>query len=74
MANPKNCWYCTHFAKGLQGTNQGECRRNAPSGLDTSIINDLGDRSVPFAEIYDGTTEWCGDFQAALTDPGDPPL
>jgi hypothetical protein len=70
---PKKCWYCEHFLATLPGTNQGECRRHAPSGLDSQMINDFnGDETKIFARIYNGTTEWCGEFQPAVGEVPDP--
>lgn len=72
MANPKMCWYCDFFFSTLIGTNQGQCRKHAPKGLDTNMFVVDGDRTQPFPEIYDAATEWCGDFKQATVDPGDP--
>lgn len=71
MANPKRCWYCLHF-KGptLIGTNQGECHRYAPAGVAGAVAGPQGEVTQVWPEVYDGTTEWCGDFQA---NPGEVP-
>jgi len=60
---PKQCWYCAHFfSSGI--ANQGECRRHAPVGLDSNMINTFnGDNTKIFAQVYDATGEWCGEFQ-----------
>ena len=73
-AKPKRCWYCEHFFAHAAGSNNtGECRRHAPVGLDSQMINDFnGDETKIFAQIYDGTTEWCGEFQTAIGDVPDP--
>lgn len=73
MPNPKNCWYCDFFVSTLIGTNQGQCRRYAPAGLDTNVIDLYGDRQIaPFPEVYDATIEWCGDFKSATDTRPDP--
>jgi hypothetical protein len=68
-AKPRQCWYCDHFFHTIPGTNQGQCRRFAPSGVDTNFESATvdttdafgGDIAFPF--IYEATEEWCGDFK-----------
>lgn len=58
---PKKCWYCQFFSPTDIGvSNSGECRRNAPCGLDANIAT--SSPSAIFPIVYDGTTEYCGDF------------
>lgn len=59
----KKCWYCIHFKQTVGGDNPGQCRRFAPSGLATQLIPEYGDLEDVFPQIFDATTEWCGDFQ-----------
>lgn len=59
MTTPKQCWYCMHFnATDIGVSNQGECRRYAPSGESGNIAVS----GAVFPPVYDGTDESCGDF------------
>lgn len=58
----KKCWYCIFFVPNLIGTNRGECRRYAPTGIDQHVIGRNGDQTLVFAQIADGVIESCGDY------------
>lgn len=68
----KRCWYCDHFEASMNGSNQGECRRTAPTGLSSQLIPKLGDKTKIFAQIFDATIEWCGDFKPSTGVVADP--
>jgi hypothetical protein len=75
---PRKCWWCDHFFHTITGTNQGQCRRFAPSGFDTNINSATSTQTTTFGSdiaypaIYEATVEWCGDFKPKSGDVPEP--
>lgn len=60
----RRCWDCDFFRPSNPGVNNsGRCHHNPPEGVDAKSMISGGTTENVFPEVYDATTEKCGDFK-----------
>jgi hypothetical protein len=60
----RHCWYCDFFEAASPGVNNsGRCHHDPPEGIDAKSMISGGVTENVFPQVFDGTSERCGDFK-----------